>query len=130
MTGKDPLDNPRPWIEQTERAGSSKKGDGGGGGGDRPASCNIHFQATLASPNPALVSKLGASTVLQVDIAQTTLRGKTVSSLVAKLGSQIAGSIDDIKSADVIACIGKGFRYKATVLRATGGDILVSVSKA
>ena len=129
MTGRSRAES-RERAVQSDQDGRAKKGSGGGGSGGGSTPCNIQFQTTLASPNPAVVGTLAVGTVFVVAIAQTTLRGKVVSSLVAKLGSQIAGTVDDIKSADVIECIGKGFKYKATVSRASGGDVVVVVENS
>jgi aconitase B len=124
MTGRGSSSSSR---RQSPSAKSGKAASDDGSGKEQ--SCEISFSTILASPDANVVRTLTVGSVLDVVIVKVSIREKDVPSLVTQKDRQTAGSIDDLQAANVIACIGRGFKYKATVLRITGGEVLVSITK-
>ena len=102
-------------------------GGGGGGGGftggdDGELNCNIVERVSLASPNTAVVSGLKRDDVLNVE-----LRSKNGRDYVAAVdaNNQVAGAIilSSVKRTnDLIECLRRKTRYKATVRKISGAN--------
>lgn len=89
--------------------------------------CAISFTTGLTGPDPQLVAKLHAYSVLQVGIVLAPLRGRTVEVPVAKLDDVAVGTIDDVQADDLLRCIKAGNRYRAVVQRIDGGHVVVRI---
>lgn len=70
----------------------------------------------LNSPVQAVIAKLKVGTVLGLRLAPGNMRR-----LEAVHNGVIAGAITSPAMAQIIACIGQGHTYKATVLSIAGG---------
>lgn len=98
-----------------------------GGSSDRSpfapqtSDCNIVERTPLNSPKPAVVGTLVPSDVLDVDFDPT---GTTV---VAKKGGAIAGSLTPHNLAELIDCMSRGRKYKAIVLKVSGGLVELEI---
>ena len=100
---------------------------GSGSSGYTPStpknSCaTLVFQATLSSPQPAVLVKLKISEILAVELAPG---GRSVH--VLRRGGTIAGSLIAPQVARLINCINNGYEYTATVVKLDGGRCVVSI---
>jgi hypothetical protein len=108
---------------------------GGGGTGDTPPigprpepDCSaLQFEATLASPDMAVVATLVVGAVLGVDVRQGA-GGRNLIAAVTPAG-QIAGAITD-RIADLLRCIQQGIDFEAEITDLNGGWIVVTVRAA
>lgn len=89
--------------------------------------CNESFATALAGPNPDLIRKLNQYSVLQVGTEASTIRGKTVEALVARLGDEVVGTIDDVRADALLECMTAGRSYRAVVQRIDGGYVVVRI---
>lgn len=99
----------------------------GGNQGSPPSTrigCEDIFEQTvLNSPVPSVISKLKKGDTLRV----SELKSGKVVSLVAKYDNDIAGSITITSTARILACIERGFKYVAIVVKVDGGSCTVDV---
>lgn len=100
-------------------------GSGGGGSfgsGGSTGDCNIVVTVPLNSPKPAVVAGIKVNDVLDVDLdpSQSTVVAKTK-------GGATAGSLTPPQLADLIDCLKKGKKYKATVLKVKNGLVEVEI---
>lgn len=100
-------------------SGSSDIGYGIGGG---QTDCNLEFETTLSSPNPAVVTRLFPGAVLAVEALDNPPR------VVAIDGTDIAGGIAN-QAAELVRCIQQGNRYGATVQTVNGGAVRVRIAR-
>lgn len=97
----------------------------GSGGGYTPGpptgDCNIVERTPLNSPKSGVLQHMKKGDVLDV---RTSDDGR---SIVAYKGTQIAGSLTPRRLADLLECIEKGRKYKATVVELKGAFCEVEI---
>ena len=100
-------------------------GGGNGSGTDSSSDdpCAITQRAPLNSPRPKIVATIAVGDILQIRLNQNGAR--PILEVVAAAG--VAGALTHNGHIKLIACIRKGFQYKAVVVGLTGGavDLLV-----
>ncbi len=102
-------------------SGGGGPGPYGDGPSDPIVDCKIVERVILNSPNPTVLLKLRVGDELDV-----LLVGKV---LVAqpKSGPPAAGALTPARLADLLDCMDKGRKYKAVVLKITGGRCDVEI---
>jgi hypothetical protein len=108
-------------------SGGGGGGGGSGGGGGITASPSLAcdkliFQTPLNSPVPAVIVSLKKGDRLEVVAASDT--GPVV---VRDAKGRAAGSITSAQLLDLLACLALKFRYFATVLSVSGGNVQVEI---
>ena len=102
-------------------------GQGGSGGGSRGGDvCAIVTNGTLRSPNPSAVSTLTVGTDLSVQVV--TVNGVDVLQ-ATNTADDVIGVIDTPEEQLLIDCILVGNKYRATVIRISGGAVSVRISR-
>ena len=96
--------------------------EGQSGGSADP--CDLVERTNLNSPKKSVISALQIGAVLDVDISHGP-----PTQLLAKYGSQVAGSITSQSMHQIINCIKNGYNYQAVVIFLHGGNVRVEVSK-
>jgi hypothetical protein len=99
---------------------------GGGGSWTTPTgdSCErLTSETTLTSPDRAVISRLSAGELLDVEVDSSGARPV----VRAVYQGQIAGSITSSIIQKIVECIGDGYQYVAEVLNVQGGTCRVRV---
>lgn len=105
----------------------SSSGSGGGSFTGRGQDCAaLAIETQLASPKPAVVSKLKKDDVLEVTL-QTTAGTTTV---VAKFDGALAGGLASPQLARLRECLDQGVKFEALVLQVNHGQVKVRVKAA
>jgi hypothetical protein len=98
--------------------GGTKSGGSGGSGGSDP--CTVNTNATLASPNPAVVGTLAVGHILNVTL--NTSGASPIVQVVAPGG--VAGTLAGMpRLRDLIDCITGGSTYEFEVALISGGRV-------
>ncbi len=98
---------------------------GSGSGGFTPPSSSpcarLTFQATVNSPNPAVIGQLTVGDNLEISLNSAGL------GVVVELNGEDAGAITATQVAQLINCINSGFEYRAVVVQLNGGQCVVRI---
>jgi hypothetical protein len=113
-----------PPVSGGNTAQGGEGGSGGGGGGGDV--CAIVTSGTLRSPNPPAVSTLTIGTELA--LRTVGVNGVDVLQAVNTAGD-VVGVVDTPEEQQLIDCIFVGNRYRATVMRISGGAVSVRISR-
>jgi hypothetical protein len=81
----------------------------------------LSFQATLNSPQAAVLAQLQIGSVLNVVLDPSG------SSIEVRFNGQLAGAVTGTKVAQLINCINSGFSYRAVVVTLSGGQCVLRI---
>ncbi|MEW6070909.1 MAG: hypothetical protein AB1485_09850 [Candidatus Thermoplasmatota archaeon] len=105
---------------------SGHGGSDAGGYSSTHSPCDeLNFEASLASPQSEVVSRLRKGDILSVELRSSN--GKNF--IAALSNNEIAGSIIE-RVADLVRCIQEGNTYEAEVLSIRGGAVNILVRPA
>jgi hypothetical protein len=107
-------------------SGSDGGGDlgGGGGGGGRTPCDQLSFEASLASPSPAVIAGLAINASLDVRLQQQP--GGALAVVAIAPGGAAAGAIAT-RVPELLRCLQAGNFYQAVVLSVAGGSVRVRI---
>jgi hypothetical protein len=102
----------------------SGSGPGPAGPSSPSKDCNtLNIRTNIASPNPAVISKLVVGEILKV----TAVSSRGPIQLVTTAG-EVAGAVLPSDLADLIQCISDGHEFKAKVLNISGGNCNILIT--
>lgn len=84
----------------------------------------LSFQATLNSPQAAVLAQIQVGSVLDVVLAASG------SSVEVTFNSQPAGAVTGTKVAQLVNCINSGFEFRAVVVALNGGQCVLRIEPA
>lgn len=102
----------------------SGSGGSGGGGGDGINDCaSLHFNTTLNSPDPDVISDLSEGDVLEVKRPDPDNRRV----VAVTEDDRTAGSITSSQQTNLVACMESGVTFIARVVKVNGGACDIEV---
>lgn len=107
-------------------SGSDPNGFGGGfESGD--VNCeSLVLNTQIASPQPAVISKVQVSDILQVDLETMG----TTTAIVVRFKTEVAGAVAAPDMQRLRQCIEGGTRYQAEVTETSGAQVSIRISAA